>query len=369
MVLVGTGLVEGEFMVREVDEDDEDAVECGDAFTWLASGTDVTSDAPAGAVFAIVREAADLAEAGDAEAAEEAFARAAALAVTVGEAALLPELADVVATTLAPLDTTRSLALLRRWQGEVDALDEAGLAAQLLDARAHVAMRGRVHGVAALLLDEARLAWTAAGADRRAAELTDYLARALRFLGRGEEALARHAEARAVFESLEALDAAGISAELAGDCCTDLARHEEALANYSCACACYRQVDSPHDTARARDRMGMALNHLGRFAESEEAHLEAIAGFADLGELELEAEARKNLGWTLGDLGRDGDARAALLDALEVLDAAGWTQAADEAREGLDRLPEPHPTDGASGAPIAGTTVINRARIDSPGAA
>lgn len=58
----------------------------------------------------------------------------------------------------------------------VDALDEAELAAQLLDARAHVAMRGRVHGVAAMLLDQARLAWTAAGADRRAAELTDYFA-------------------------------------------------------------------------------------------------------------------------------------------------------------------------------------------------
>lgn len=136
--------------------------------------------------------------------------------------------------------------------------------------------------------------------------------------------------------------------EVAGDCCTDLARHEEALANYGYACACYRQVASPQDTARARDRMGMALNHLGRFAASEEAHLEAIAAFADLGELKLEAEARKNLGWTLADLGQISEARTALLDALEVLDAAGWTQAADEAREGLDRLPEPHPTDAGS---------------------
>lgn len=112
-------------MVREVDEVDEDDVESGDAFTWLASGTDVTSDAPAGTVFAIAREAGDRAEAGEAGAAEAAFARAAALAVTLGEAALLTELADVVATTLAPLDPTRSLALLRRWQGDVDALDQA----------------------------------------------------------------------------------------------------------------------------------------------------------------------------------------------------------------------------------------------------
>jgi len=340
---------------------DEDDAESEDAFTWFASGTDVPADAPTGVVFALAREAGDLAWAGEAEAAEAAFDRAAALAVSSGEAALLPEVADVVATTLAPLDSARSLALLRRWQGPVDALDQAELSALLLDVRAHVAVSASLHGVAAMLLDEARSAWTVAGEDRRAAEVTDRLGCALRALRRGEEALARHAEARAVFESLEAPDAAAISAELAGDCCTELGRHDDALGHYGYAYTRYRQVVSPRDTARARDRMGMALNHLGRLAESEQAHAEAIAAFAKLGELELEAEARKNLGWTLADLGRFSEARAALSDAVAVLDAAGWIGAADEAREALDRLPVlHHHPQGSDNASLRGVQLSAR---------
>ncbi|HVM15350.1 MAG TPA: hypothetical protein VM287_13615 [Egibacteraceae bacterium] len=127
---------------------DEDVAESADAFTWLASGTDVPADAPAGVIFAIAREA--------------------------------EELADVVATTLAPLNSARALALLRRWQGPVDALGQAERSALLLDVRAHVAVSAALHGVAAMLLDETRSAWTVAGEDRRAAEVTDHLGCALR---------------------------------------------------------------------------------------------------------------------------------------------------------------------------------------------
>lgn len=328
-------------LIDAIDEDDADEDE--DAFTWRASGREVASQVPAGRVLAAANEAGDLALNGAGAAAAEAFDRVGQLAVELGQEGVLPEVADLVAETLAPLDAQRSLALLRGWQDVVATLDDAEASALLLDTRAHVAAQARLHDVAALLLDEARLAWTVAGDDLRAAEVTDHLGCQLRALGRGEQALARHAEARAVFERLGATEAAAISAVLAGDCCAGLARHDEALAHYRDAHARYRQLDSVHGRARACDRMGIALNHVGRLAASERAHRDAIKGFASLGELEREAQARKNLGWTLGDLGRTGEARTALRDALDVLEAAGWSHAAAEAREGLDRLSHPPP--------------------------
>lgn len=264
-------------MVGQVDEVDEGDAENGDAFTWLASGTDATSDAPAGAVFTIAREARDLGEAGDAEAADAAFARAAALADALGEVALLPELVDVVAATLAPLDTT------------------------LARPASPVAGQGRRP--------------RPGGADRSAARRTSTRGHARPVARGGRDAGGR---------GLSGVDGGRRGPSGRGRPTTSGAR----CGPWAAATRRWRATPKPERCSRrSRRPTPRASTRSG---------------------LELEAEARKNLGWTLGDLGPFGEARAALLNALDVLDAAGWPQAADEARDGLDRLPEPHPTDVAS---------------------